>query len=284
MRTVNRSEMVVGFDTSPASDRALRWAVREADLRGADLTVVYVYDRHRHEVDPHRETYAATVDAIARTVVDEAVASARAVVPGVEIRGLPMFGPAAATLVNAAARGSTIVVGSRGLGGFRSLLLGSVSEQVATHAVGPVVVVRGRPDADGPVVVGVDGSASAENALGEAMREADLRHVPVTAVFAHPKLDPTVVPKGPPYVEDDVDRREFLGTAVARWRDRFPGVKVDLMVAEGEPAKVLIDASATAQLVVVGSRGHGGFSGLLLGSVGRHLLHHAKCPVMVVHP
>jgi nucleotide-binding universal stress UspA family protein len=130
----------------------------------------------------------------------------------------------------------------------------------------------------------VDGSASDENTLGEAMAEADLRQAPVTAIFAHPKLDPTVVPKGPPYVQDDVDRRELFASAIERWRERFPAVKVELTVVEGGAAKALIDASATAQLVVVSSRGHGGFAGLLLGSVGRHLLHHAHCPVMVVRP
>jgi nucleotide-binding universal stress UspA family protein len=282
MRTVNRSEIIVGFDGSPASDHALRWAAGEADLRGAELTIVYVHDRHGHEVDLRRETYAATVEAIARAVVDDAAATATQVAPSLRTHRLPLFGAAAATLVNAAERGSTVVVGNRGRGGFRSLLLGSVSEEVATHAAGPVVVVRGRSDPDGPVVVGVDGSASDVNALGEAMAEADVRHAPVLAVFAHPKLDPTVVPKGQPYVQDDVDRREMFGAVVDRWRERFPDVKVDLHLVEGAAAPALIDASATAQLVVVGSRGRGGFSGLRLGSVGRHLLHHAHCPVMVV--
>ena len=155
---------------------------------------------------------------------------------------------------------------------------------MATHAAGPVVVVRGRPDADGPVVVGVDGSSSDENALAGAMAEADLLHAPVSAIFVHPKLDPTVVPKGPPYVEDDEDRRERFDPIMERLRERFPAVKVDLTIVEGEAAKALIDASATARLVVVCRRGHGGFTGLRLGSVGRHLLHHAQCPVMVLGP
>jgi nucleotide-binding universal stress UspA family protein len=284
MRTVNRSDIIVGFDGSPASERALRWAAREADLCGADLTIVYVYDRHRHEVDPRREAYAATIEAIARAVIDGAVATARSVAPDVPTHGLPLFGAAAATLVNASERRSTIVVGNRGRGGFRSLLLGSVSEQVATHAAGPVVVVRGRSDFDGPVVVGVDGSSSDENALAEAMAEAELRHTPVNAIFAHPKLDPTVVPKGPPYVEDDEGRRERFDPVMERLRERFPAVKVELSIVEGEAATALIDASTTAQLVVVGSRGHGGFAGLRLGSIGRHLLHHAQCPVMVLRP
>jgi len=282
MRTSIRSVMIVGVDGSPASSRALRWAAREAGLRGAELTVAYVFDSNRHEVDLRRETYSAVVGAIARTVVDGAVAIARTEAPGLRIRSLPLFGAAAVTLVNAAERGAMTVVGNRGRGGFRSLLLGSVSEQVATHAAGPVVVVRGRPGVDGPIVVGVDGSASDEGVLGEAMAEADLRQAPVEAIFAHPKLDPTVVPKGPPYVQDDVDRRELFAAAAERWRQRFPAVKLELEVLEGDAAEALIDASATAQLVVVGSRGHGGFAGLRLGSVARHLLHHAHCPVMVV--
>src|SRR6185369_1465616 len=237
MRTSDRSVMVVGVDGSPASSRALRWAAREAGLRGAELTVAYVFDSNRHEVDLRRETYSAVVGAIARTVVDGAVAIARTEAPGLRIRSLPLFGAAAATLVNAAERGAMTVVGNRGRGGFRSLLLGSVSEQVATHAAGPVVVVRGRPGVDGPIVVGVDGSASDEGVLGEAMAEADLRQAPVEAIFAHPKLDPTVVPKGPPYVQDDVDRRELFAAAAERWRQRFPAVKLELEVLEGDAAE-----------------------------------------------
>jgi len=279
MRTVNRSEIVVGFDGSPSSQNALRWAAREADLRDAELAIVYVYDRHRHEV---RETSAATAEAIAGAVIDAAAATATQVAPGVRLNRMPLYGTAAPTLINAADRDSTIVVGNRGRGGFRSLLLGSVSEEVATHAAGPVVVVRGRPDPDGPVVVGVDGSAGDGDALGAAMAEADVRHAPVIAIFAHPRLDPTVVPKGPPYVQDDVDRREIFGSVLQPWRERFPAVKVDLTLVEGAAATALIDATATAQLVVVGSRGRGGFAGLRLGSVGRHVLHHAHCPVMVV--
>jgi len=101
--------MVVGVDGSPASSRALRWAAREAGLRGAELTVAYVFDSNRHEVDLRRETYSAVVGAIARTVVDGAVAIARTEAPGLRIRSLPLFGAAAATLVNAAERGATAV-------------------------------------------------------------------------------------------------------------------------------------------------------------------------------
>ena len=278
------TDIIVGFDGSPASDRALRWAAREADLRGAELTVVYVCDRHPHEVDPRGETDAAAAERFARAVVDSGVATVRSVAPAAAVRGRPLFGPAAATLVNAAERGSTIVVGNRGRGGFRSLLLGSVSEQVATHAAGPVVVVRGRPDAGGPVVVGIDGSPPAEDALGVAIAEADLRRVPVRAVWAYPALDPTVVPKGPPYVVDETDRREAVAPAIERWRQTFPDVEVEVVVVEGAEATTLIEASASAQLVVVGTRGRGGFAGLRLGSIGLHLLHHSHCPVLVVRP
>jgi nucleotide-binding universal stress UspA family protein len=279
-----RSDITVGFDGSPASDRALRWAAREAELRGAELTVVYVYDRHPHEVDPGGEIHAAAAEKLARAVVDGGVAAAVKIAPTAAVRGLALFGPVSATLVNAAERGSTIVVGNRGRGGFRSLLLGSVSEQVATHAVGPVVVVRGRPDPTGPIVVGIDGSPPAEDALGVAIAEADLRQVPVTAVWAYPVPDPTVVPKGRPYVFDEQDRREAVAPAIERWRETFPNVHVDVDVVEGGAAGALIDASSSAQLVVVGTRGRGGFAGLRLGSIGLHLLHHAHCPVLVLRP
>jgi nucleotide-binding universal stress UspA family protein len=281
---VRDGDIVVGYDGSPGGERALRWAAHEADLRGAQLTVVYVYDQRPHEVPQPGPTNVTAVDPFAGAVVAGAISTVRSVAPAVRVAGLPLVGQAAQALIDAAGRGATVVVGNRGRGGFRSLLLGSVSEQVATHAAASVVVVRGRPDAEGPIVVGVDGSAAADSALGVAIAEAHLRQAGVTAVCAYPKLDPTVVPMGPPYVVDAQDRREAVAAAIGRWRETYRDVKVEVHILEGGAAEILIDASAGAQLIVVGTRGHGGFAGLHLGSVGLALLHHAHCPVLVDRP
>jgi nucleotide-binding universal stress UspA family protein len=196
-----------------------------------------------------------------------------------------MLGSAGHILTAASDNDALIVVGNRGRGGFSSLLLGSVSQQVATHAAGPVVVVRGRADASGPVVVGVDGSAAGDHALGVAFEEATVRGVRVLAVRA---FTPTSVAWEPGLspIPEDVDQRrqierEDVVATVEAWKHKFPDIDVKCVAIEGSPTGVLTGLSNSAQLVVVGARGHGGFAGLLLGSVGLQLLHHAKCPVMI---
>jgi nucleotide-binding universal stress UspA family protein len=189
-------------------------------------------------------------------------------------------------LVKASADGGTIVVGNRGRGDFASLVLGSVSQQVALHAQGPVVVVRGRSDHHtGPVVVGVDGSPDSQQALRLAFEEAMMWGTRVSAVRAYSPIEPSYAPDVPGFVEDPGKRHEAEMTAlaadVASWAKKYPDVDISCSAIAGGAGQVLTDQSATARLVVVGNRGHGGFTGLLLGSVGLHLLHHAGCPVLV---
>jgi nucleotide-binding universal stress UspA family protein len=193
---------------------------------------------------------------------------------------------AAAALIRASGTGAMVVVGSRGRGGFTGLLLGSVSQHVATHAAGPVVVVRARPwQADGPVVVGVDESDGTGHALDVAFEEAALRDAGIVVLHAYLPDVRTWGLDLLPEVEDEHVRRTIeldrLNDIVEPWRKRFPAVDVEVAAVDGQAAARLIDASATARLMVVGSRGRGGFTGLLLGSVGLQLLHHAGCPVLI---
>lgn len=182
-----------------------------------------------------------------------------------------------------------LVVGNRGLGGFASLLLGSVSQQVATHATGPVVVVRGRADRpSGEIAVGVDGSASAQRALALGFDEAQRRGCGLLAVRSYP------VPAAPyamdlpplPYDLDAAgrDAARTLDAALTPWRDKYPAVPVKALTEPGSPARTLVEVSSDAILIIIGSRGHGALVGGLLGSVGQQLLHHADCPVMIVRP
>ena len=196
-------------------------------------------------------------------------------------------GSAAEGLIRATHTGAMVVVGSRGRGGFAGLLLGSVSQHVATHATGPVVIVRdGAGRADGPIVVGVDEGDESDVALAAAFEEAALRAARIVVLHAYLPAVRTWGLDLPPEPEDEQARRttesDRLAAIVAPWRDKFPAVPVEVVAVEGQAAARLVDASATAQLVVVGSRGRGGFAGLLLGSVGLHLLHHAGCPVLIV--
>jgi nucleotide-binding universal stress UspA family protein len=228
----------------------------------------------------------ADAKANAESLIAAAVATASRIAPDIEVRGQAVRGHAAHMLVKASADGATIVVGNRGRGDFASLLLGSVSQHVALHAHGPVVVVRGRSDPhSGPIVVGVDGSLESQHALQLAFEEAAMRGTDVAAVRAYGLLGPSYSPDVPGFIEDSEQRQDAEMTAlaadVASWARKYPDVHISCSAIAGSPAQVLSDQSSKARLVVVGTRGHGGFTGLLLGSVGLHLLHHANCPVLV---
>jgi nucleotide-binding universal stress UspA family protein len=280
-------DIVVGLDGSTESDAALRWAAHEAQRHGARLTVLHAHDPVQHAYDtPLEEVYERGLVHIAKVIVDSAVAEVRSLEPTVWAHGETTSTAAAAALIRASGAGAMVVVGSRGRGGFTGLLLGSVSQHVATHAAGPVVVVRARPwQADGPVVVGVDESDGTGHALDVAFEEAALRDAGIVVLHAYLPDVRTWGLDLLPEVEDEQVRRTIeldrLNDIVEPWRKRFPAVDVEVAAVDGQAAARLIDASATARLMVVGSRGRGGFTGLLLGSVGLQLLHHAGCPVLI---
>jgi nucleotide-binding universal stress UspA family protein len=286
---VNLSRICVGVDGSPASQSALRWAAGEAAAHNAELVVVHAYD---WRVVGARAQIGGTVADVAKTKADglleAAVEQARAAAPGVTVSGEAVLGSPGHTLVNASTTSDLVVLGSRGHGGFASLLLGSVGQHVATHAAGPVVVVRGRPNMDGPIVVGVDGSPAADHAVRWAFDEAAARGAGVLAVRVYvPRNAGLGVDVSVP-IEDAEERREEeqrrVADDIASWQEKYPDVPVRSVALDGHTAEVLIGLSASAQLVVVGTRGHGGFAGLLLGSVGLQLLHHADCPVLIARP
>jgi nucleotide-binding universal stress UspA family protein len=283
---MNSPEIVVGVDGSAASKAAVEWAALEAVRRGTALLVVHAWDwRVVGAIAPVAGGWADSTRAIAEAVVSEAVDHARATAPDLNIRGEALLGAAGPTLIAASRAAELVVLGSRGRGGFASMLLGSVSQHVATHAVGSVAVVRGRAGAEGPVVVGMDGSAEAQHAVGVAFAEAAAREATLVAVRTYIPFGAPYGTNKPPYVEDRALRRvaevEALDQDLAPWIEKYPNVTVETVVAEGHAGEALVTASRQAQLVVVGTRGHGGFAGLLLGSVGLNLLHHSDAPVYI---
>ncbi|WP_354264017.1 universal stress protein [Paractinoplanes tereljensis] len=167
------------------------------------------------------------------------------------------------------------------------MLLGSVSQRLATHATCPVVVVRGESGSDGrPVTAGVDDSPSAEAVLTEAFEAARSRGVPVGIVHSYLPpiplwLTPAVNPGDVATPETDAYERDRLEERLAPWRGKYRDVPVEVVVTHESIAAALVEASRRAQLVVVGSRGHGAVTGALLGSTGLQLLHHAHCPVLI---
>lgn len=288
------AEIVVGVDGSGPSAAALRWAAAEARWRGSDLVAVLVWRlldqlhadgsrRYEPEYD-HGHARAAL-----RSVVEAALGEDGAR----RVACRTVHDEPAPGLLRSARDAELLVVGARGLGGFRSLLLGSVSQQCLHHASVPVAVVRHLDDGDtvagesGRIVVGVDGSASSARALRWALVDGAARGAVVEVVHAWDvpaiygpvsaglPLDPSGIEQGACQLVDTMLREAGA--------DRSP-VRVERTVVAGGPASSLLDAAKGADLVVVGRRGLGGFERLLLGSVSDQVARHAPCPVVVVPP
>jgi nucleotide-binding universal stress UspA family protein len=284
--------VVVGIDASPASEAALEWALGTAAAHHAGVLLVHCWtvpipaSPMSGALPP---TDATPFEVAAKETLRTAEEAAAA--KGLDVVGRLVAGSPVQALLSAADEGSLLVLGSRGLGGFTELLVGSTSVQLAMHAPCPVVVVRPAPAAvpgpeEGRIVVGVDGSPLSMSALEFAFGEASFRGLGLTAVHAWnaPSLDAPGVAVPIELVAEDVANEEIrsLAESLAGYRDRFPDVDVRQYVVHGKAATALINASAGAHLVVVGSRGHGGFRSLLLGSTSHTLLHHAESPVAVV--
>ena len=280
-------EIVVGTDGSPHGTTAVRWAAGAAERGRRPLRVVVAC----HWQVPGRwygtvGELTAAADERSGGIATDAVAVARAAAPHVEVDCSVLLGEPAPVLLKVAEEASLLVVGHRGRGGFGGLLLGSVGMQVATHAHCPVAVVRGRSEnVFGPVVVGVDTMHPTDSAIGLAFEQAAERHCPLHAITAHAvPLPPTPIGIPPvtyePERERDEQRRQ-LAQQLAGWCTKYPDVAAECEAVDGGPGAVLVDRSQGAQLVVVGTRTQSGLRGMLLGSVGLHLLHHAGCPVLI---
>ncbi|MER7486264.1 universal stress protein [Streptomyces sp. NPDC126497] len=270
--------VVVGVDGSPSGLAAVDVAAREARLRGARLRIVHAFSR------------PADLDPMVHGVLAQAEQRAHDRAPGLEIARTVASGETLTVLRSESRHAALTVVGGRGRGGFGDLLLGSTAVQLAAHGHGPLLVVRGRPDPEGPVLLAVDGSPAGAAAAGFAFAEAALHGAPLVAMHVWNTWSEPTPYEGfadPLNVVVDLDRlRErhqgLLEEAVAPWRDAHPGVAVELRAERARVRHALLDASREARLVVAGARGHGGFAGMLLGSVSQALLYHADCPVAVV--
>ncbi|GAA3452344.1 universal stress protein [Dactylosporangium matsuzakiense] len=277
--------VVVGVDGGTPSLEAVRWAALAAHRRGASLRVVLAYHWQVPAVFAPRGDLAETAQQLAEMLAADAARAAEAATAGLDVTAEAALGHPAEVLLRAGHDAELLVVGTRGRHQAVGAVLGSVAQQVATHATCPVVVVRGRADPSGGVLVGVDGSPSADAALESAFLEAARWDCDVVAVRAiETPIGPPAVGL-PPLLYDTAETRRALGEAatahVAAAGQRHPQVPWEVHGVAGDAADVLCDRSRRARLVVVGSRGHGGFAGLLLGSVGLRLLHRADCPVLI---
>lgn len=271
-------KIVVGVDGSEGASGALDAALRQAALWDASLEAVLAWDYLDQpgdaSFDPHYTQERA--EGHVRDLVEAAGDGE------VEVAARAVCGRAAPVLLDAGRDADLVVVGGRGKGGFLGLRLGSVSQSVVSHSHRPVMVARGDGSVDGgPVVVGVDGSEHARRALAWARDEARARGVPLRVVHGWtPPGDAAAVPTTMPAFA--AAAAALVEEALAWVGETAPDVAVEGRSPADGAARALLGAAEDAALVVVGGRGRGGFTGLLLGSVSQQVTHHASCPVVVV--
>jgi nucleotide-binding universal stress UspA family protein len=274
--------IIVGVDGSRTGLEAAGWAAAEAALRHAQLTVAHAVPKWVCEEGPWRYAEVGRwMREGATTVLATAEDRVRREHPGVEVTCELLPGDPRTALIDAAADAELLVVGSRGIGGVRGLLVGSVAHGVAAHAHTNVVLVHELPRSPrGEVVAGVDGSPGGLRALDFAVAEAGLRGTRVRAVQAWAWPHPTGFE--PADSDREQDALQALQQLVAGRRERHPDVEVVAEVVHGHPVEILNEAAAGADLLVVGTRGHGQLAGMIMGSISQALLHHAPCPLAVI--
>ncbi|HET7352116.1 MAG TPA: universal stress protein [Marmoricola sp.] len=277
--------VVVGADGSERGKVALAWAADAAIAHGLPLTVLFAR--------PDATGLAHEVTEAAGTL-GEALALVRDRQPTIEAKALQTPDAPVQSLLTAGETADFIVLGSRGIGGFRGLLVGSTTMHVAPYAHCPVVVVHGGPEAGGwvpegegnpgQVVLGYDGSSVANRASGFAFRHAAAIGTGVVVVTVERgKGEPEVHAVDPQQAHPGSDTGAFHSPILVT-AGSFPDVPVSFVSGTGRPAEILLAESIGAALLVVGSRGKGGFGGLVMGSVSQKVVAHAQCPVAVLHP
>ena len=290
----NTGAVMVGYDGSTMSQTAAHWAAREAVARGLPLVLAHAFTP---PIGGFSDGYISSVGAdVVATMQESAdasllemVAALAAAHPQLDVRHQVLVASPSAALIEASNDATLLVVGSRGLGGFRGLILGSVGVQVATHSQCPTVVLRGEPSPSADcAVVGIDNSPLSAPALEFAFDFASRHGLRLLAVHAwdistHDVLGTTATMPVPNLQELGADEERMASEALAGFRGSYPDVDVEEHLIKGNTAKAIVEAGKNAALIVVGSRGRGELAGAVLGSVSQSVLHKAKIPVAVVH-
>ncbi len=289
--------VVAAVDGTDRDAPVLAWALDEATRRSLPLHVVTVRESLSGLVVPGDPSFApsmATMEQLdeldgSDAIVDRAVTRCRESGPAVTVSSSRPWGTAVQALLGMAETASVVVVGGGRRGPVARFFLGSTALSVVAHARCPVVVVG--PDSDprtrhGRVVVGVDGSSDSRAALEYAAGAARIRDAELVCVTAwNVEVDEgyVVTTPGTPAWERVVARhRSALDRLLAPVREHHPGLTTRVEVVHGPRVPTLVESSTTADLLVVGSRGHGGVAGMLLGSVSQGVVREAHCPVAVI--
>jgi nucleotide-binding universal stress UspA family protein len=270
--------IVAATDGSEESLQAVEWAAREASLHSAPLRIVAAAElpprMHGSAEEGGPETVADVILKDRDHALEEAVKRAAVVSPQLVIGTDTLSGGVAQAVTDSGAGALMLVVGSRGIGAFAAMILGSVSRYAATHASCPVAVIRDvATTAQGRVGVGIRDADTSQELLAFAFEEASLREAALTAVHAwhgpaaDPPLDATAVQ---------------LAELLASWQDRYPGVRVEQEVVHGHPGRALAGLSARVDLTVLGEHIPRGVSLRGPGGVTHAVLNHAQGPVVTV--
>ncbi len=280
--------VVVGIDGSTPGNRALDTALEAAVSEHRSLHLVHCYEPYPAVMGmtaPLADV-TATIEAAAQNVLRAAQHYVEERQPGLEVTTGLSKNDARHSLVALSERAALLVVGSRGLGSVRGMLLGSVGSYVSQHAACPVLVVR--PDPTGAttrILVGADGTAASVSAIEFAIDHASMRRLDLTVVH----LVPDAVYAGYGIwreLDEDLDHlprhRLDLAESLAGLREKYPDVDVEVRLERGNPGPSLIKMSAHYRLLVVGAERRSRLSTMLHGSVSRVVVEHAHCPVAVV--
>jgi nucleotide-binding universal stress UspA family protein len=284
--------IVVGVDDSPAAKVAVDWAARDAELRNIPLTLV-------HAISPSLTTgwntplppgLAQWQKEHGRRLLDDAVKLVEDACDRTgptQIHTEVLSSAAVPTLVDLSKDAELVVAGSRDSGRWPGRLLGSVSSALLRHAHCPVAIIHDEDPlmphpAQAPVLVGIDGSSASELATAIAFEEASRRNVGLIALHAWSDVDVSTWP-GVDWPATQSMAEEVLAERLAGWQERHPNMNVRRVVVRDQPARQLVERSEDAQVVVVGSRGRGGFAQMLVGSVSETVAQLARMPVIVAH-
>lgn len=289
--------VVVGFDASTESRKAVWWAALDAATREQELLLVHAVPVPIEELTRiHLPSEAVSFEPLrsaARQMVADIAAECRRELPGLQVRTEVLMGHPANVLLDATAHASVLVLGPPRLSRTRRVLLGSTAGELVRTAHVPVVVVRGDrqlsttrpPAAPERVVVGVDGSACSRRAVGFAYDIASRHAAELTALLAFAEHPPDALPpnRGWTFDSDAVDAcRRVLAESVAGYAEGYPDVVVHQNVITEDPTEALLTAAVDADLLVVGTQGRGIIRSTLLGSVSHAVVHYAACPVAIV--
>jgi len=291
------ARIAVGYDGSESAGTALDWAAAQAERHNLPLSVVTVVDYVGMLPGVYGPSSPTLFQEEAKEIAERGEQRARKSAASIDIITEPAVGQVAENLIRLSASADRLVVGNRGHGEVSGTLLGSVGFAVSAHAHCPVVVVRGDTTAPGPqrpVMVGVDDSPGARAALRYAADRAAEAGAPLIVATTYRLLSPQVWAEYGPYYSEataqaptyDAMAREnaakVASAAAQQATEQHPNLTVRESVSTGSPAHELVRNAGNCALLVVGTRGHGGFAGLLLGSVSHDVIHSAPCPVAII--